>query len=525
MALSQRLDLKQSQSLVMTPQLQQAIKLLQLSNTEVSEFVEEELEKNPMLERDEGESSSLQEANADNMTAYDEVQATEEATTKASTDGFDEEVTDDILARTSAETLPEQNDDPNDIDYENNWGSASSENTANADNFGQIHSDRPISGNGGNSNFDSDTFNIDETASDSKTLRQHLYEQLGIDFPDPKERMIGAYLIEMIDDTGYFLSNSSDLVDTLGCSQSEIDEVLEQLQHFEPSGVFARNLAECLAFQLRDKNRLDPAMATLLDNLELIAQHKINELKKICNVDDEDMIEMITEIRALNPKPGLIYEQAIEQNIAPDVLMKETTGGSWIVELNPDNLPKVLINNTYYAKVSREHLQKSDKEFINDCVQSANWLVKSLHQRATTIIKVASEIVSQQDAFFRFGVQHLKPLVLRDVAEVIGMHESTISRVTNNKYIATPRGMLELKYFFTSSIASAGGGDAFSAEAVKFKIKSLISEEPASKILSDDRIVELLKSHGIDIARRTVAKYRDALKIPSSVQRRRQKSL
>ena len=524
MALSQRLDLRQSQSLVMTPQLQQAIKLLQLSNRELSEFVEEELEKNPVLERDEGEKSALLEANKDNMTAYDEMQASE-ANNQISTDGFGEEATDDTLARTSAETLPEQNDDPNDVDYENNWGSASSENTVNADNFDQTNNDRPISGSGGNTNFDSNSFNIDETASDSKTLRQHLYEQLGIDFSNPKERIIGAHLIEMIDDTGYFLGKSSDLVDILGCSQLEIDDVLEKLQHFEPSGVFARNLSECLAFQLRDKNRLDPAMATLLDNLNLIAQHKINELKKVCNVDDEDMVDMITEIRALNPKPGLIYEQAIEQNIAPDVLMRETRDGTWIVELNPDNLPKVLVNNSYHAKVSRKHLQKSDKEFINDCVQSANWLVKSLHQRATTIIKVASEIVAQQDAFFRFGVQHLKPLVLRDVAEVIGMHESTISRVTNNKYIATPRGMLELKYFFTSSIASAGGGDAFSAEAVKFKIKSLISEEPASKILSDDRIVELLKSHGIDIARRTVAKYRDALKIPSSVQRRRQKSL
>ena len=524
MALSQRLDLRQSQSLVMTPQLQQAIKLLQLSNRELSDFVEDELEKNPMLERDEGESSTLQEANSDNMTAYDDAQANE-ANAQISTDEFGEEATEDTMVRTTAETLPEQNDDPNDVDYENNWGSASSENTANADNFGQTHNEWTNSGSGGNTSFDSHTFNIDETASDSKTLRQHLYEQLGIDCPDPKERIIGAYLIEMIDDTGYFLNDSSDLMETLGCSQLEIDNVFEKLQYFEPAGVFARNLSECLAFQLRDKNRLDPAMATLLDNLELIAQHKINELKKICNVDDEDMTEMIAEIRALNPKPGLIYEQAIEENIAPDVLMKETPDGAWVVELNPDNLPKVLINNTYHAKVSRKHLQKSDKEFINDCVQSANWLVKSLHQRATTIIKVASEIVSQQDAFFRFGVQHLKPLVLRDVAEVIGMHESTISRVTNNKYIATPRGMLELKYFFTSSIASAGGGDAFSAEAEKFKIKSLINEEPATKILSDDRIVELLKSHGIDIARRTVAKYRDALKIPSSVQRRRQKSL
>lgn len=523
MALSQRQDLRQSQSLVMTPQLQQAIKLLQFSNNELSEFVDEELQKNPLLERDEGESSVTQEAAEDNISAYESAQVLE-AVQSSSSDGFDEEVTKDTLSQTASEKLPDQNDDPNDIDYENNWSSASADHSDNSDSFSTPSISSSLTNNGGNSNFDSSEFNIDETASASKTLRQHLYEQLGLDLSDPQERLIGAHLIEMVDETGYFLGDSSDVSHILNCSQTQVDDTLAKLQHFEPAGVFARNLSECLRFQLRDKNRLDPAMDALLENLELLAQHKINDLKKLCNVDDEDIAEMVLEIRALDPKPGLIFEPNIEQTIAPDVLLKATPDGSWLVELNPDNLPKVLINNTYYANVSKKHLPKSDKDFLNDCAQSANWLVKSLHQRATTIVKVASEIVAQQDAFFRFGVQHLKPLVLRDVAEAISMHESTISRVTNNKYISTPRGMLELKYFFTSSIASAGGGEAYSAEAVKFKIKSLIDEEVAGKILSDDKIVEILHNHGMDIARRTVAKYRDALKIPSSVQRRRQKA-
>ena len=523
MALSQRLDLRQSQSLVMTPQLQQAIKLLQFSNNELSEFIDEELIKNPLLERDEGEGSVTQEAAEDNISAYESAQALETVQSSGS-DVFDEEVTTDTLSQTASEKLPEQNDDPNDIDYENNWSSASADRTDNSDSFSTPSMGASLTNRGGNSNFDATEFNIDETASASKTLRQHLYDQLGLDLSDPQERLIGAHLIEMVDETGYFLGDSSDIADILNCSQTQIDDTLEKLQHFEPAGVFARNLSECLRFQLRDKNRLDPAMDALLENLELLAQHKINDLKKLCNVDDEDIAEMVLEIRALDPKPGLIFELNIEQAIAPDVLLKATPDGSWLVELNPDNLPRVLINNTYYANVSKKHLPKSDKDFLNDCAQSANWLVKSLHQRATTIIKVASEIVLQQDAFFRFGVQHLKPLVLRDVAEAISMHESTISRVTNNKYISTPRGMLELKYFFTSSIASAGGGEAYSAEAVKFKIKSLIDEEVAGKILSDDKIVEILQNLGMDIARRTVAKYRDALKIPSSVQRRRQKA-
>ena len=524
MALSQRLDLRQSQSLVMTPQLQQAIKLLQFSNAELTEFVEGELEKNPLLEADEGERSFSEEASEDNVTAYEKAHDPDVKQTERE-EGFSDEIVQDTLLQTSSENLPSLNDDPNDTDYENHWGSAgiNDPNELGPSAIAEDYTSYKTSG--GSDNFDHPDYNIDETASADKTLRQHLYEQLGVDFIGIQERLIGAHLIEMIDDTGYLLTDPSDLMASLDCTEEQISKVLCKLQHFDPPGVFARNLSECLALQLRDKDRLDPAMQTLIENLDQLANHQLDNLKKLCNVDDEDIVEMISEIKSLNPKPGLLFDPSIDQQIAPDVILRASPDGTWLVELNPDTLPKVLINNSYYAKVSKKQMLKPEKEYLNECIQSANWLVKSLHQRATTIIKVASEIVSQQDNFFRFGVQYLKPLVLRDVASAIDMHESTVSRVTNNKYISTPRGMLELKYFFSSSIASAAGGDALSAEAVKARIKTLIDSEEPNKILSDDRIVEILVSQGVDIARRTVAKYRDAMRIPSSVQRRRQKSI
>jgi RNA polymerase sigma-54 factor len=289
--------------------------------------------------------------------------------------------------------------------------------------------------------------------------------------------------------------------------------------------VFARNLAECLAIQLRDRDRLDPAMQALIAKIELLAKRDGAKLMALCGVNAEDLAEMVAEIKALNPKPGLIFDGVVAQTVVPDVMMRAAPSGEWLVELNPDTLPRVLVNQRYHAVVSKSARSKTDKEFIAERLQAANWLVKSLHQRAQTILKVATEIVRQQDGFFRHGVQHLRPLVLRDVATAISMHESTVSRVTTNKYIACPHGVFELKYFFSASIASSSGGEAHAAEAVRFRIKALIDGEPTAEVLSDDRIVEILKGDGIDIARRTVAKYREAMGIPSSVQRRREKSL
>jgi RNA polymerase sigma-54 factor len=265
-------------------------------------------------------------------------------------------------------------------------------------------------------------------------------------------------------------------------------------------------------------------MQALVKNLDLLAKRHLTELMAVCNVELNDLMDMIGELKGLNPKPATAFDHSISQTIIPDVFMRSKPGGGWLIELNSDTLPRVLVNNHYHAQVVKGSRGREDKSYIAEQFQSANWLIKSLHQRATTILKVSTELIIQQDMFFRLGVQHLKPLVLRDVAKEIEMHESTVSRVTSNKYISTPQGIFELKYFFTSSISSSMGGEAYSAEAVKYRIKMLIDAELPTKILSDDKLVVLLKSEGIDIARRTVAKYRESMKISSSVQRRKDKA-
>jgi RNA polymerase sigma-54 factor len=303
-----------------------------------------------------------------------------------------------------------------------------------------------------------------------------------------------------------------------------VEKTLEKLRRFDPPGIFARDLADCLSLQLGDRDRLDPAMQTLMENLDLLAKHSYGALMRLCGVDAEDLTEMIAEIRALNPKPALAFDHNPGQPITPDIFMRPGPKGGWIIELNQDNLPKVLVNNAYYTEICGNSRSKKEKDFITECFNSANWLVKSLHQRAKTILKVATEIVRQQEAFFICGVQYLKPLILRDIAEVINMHQSTVSRVTANKYIATPRGNYELKYFFTSALASSSGDELYSAESVRHRINTLIDNETPKEILSDHRIVAILKSEGVNIARRTVAKYREGMRIPSSIQRRREKS-
>jgi RNA polymerase sigma-54 factor len=329
----------------------------------------------------------------------------------------------------------------------------------------------------------------------------------------------------MVDEAGYLTGDLKAVADKLGASYADVEAVLAILQTLDPPGVCARNLTECLAIQLKDRDRFDPAMRTLVEHLDLLAKRDLAALRRLCGVNDEDLADMIAEVRHLNPKPGLALGSTTVQPIVPDVYVRAAADGTWQVELNSDTLPKVLINQRYYAQVSKTAHSDGDKSYLADCLQTATWLVRALDQRAKTILKVSSEIVRQQDAFFAKGVQHLRPLNLKTVADAIGMHESTVSRVTANKYMATTRGIFELKYFFTSSIAAADGGEAHSAEAVRHRIRQLIDEEKAQAVLSDDKIVEQLKRDGIDIARRTVAKYREALRIPSSVQRRREKQM
>ncbi len=509
MALSQRLDLRQSQTLVMTPQLQQAIKLLQLSNMELSDFIDREIEQNPLLERDDGpgpeSNDGFEPAGAEPPPPPDSEPAQR-----------------DTLDFTTSETMPGAGDSPLDTDFENVWTNGSSADNTMGD--GETLGQWSNSGGGG-SGFDESDPNLEQTLSGDITLRDHLLSQLNVDIATPADRLIGTALIDLLDETGYLTADLADLASQLGCTLNDIERVLEQVQRFDPPGIFARSLKECLAIQLRELDRLDPAMAALLDNLELLAARNMAALIKACGVDAEDITDMLAEIRKLNPKPALAFDHAPAQPVTPDILMRAQAGGGWIVELNPDTLPRLLVNQRYFTKVNSELRSKAEREYLSERLNSANWLLKSLHQRATTILKVASEIVRRQDAFFVNGVQHLKPLILRDIAEVIGMHESTVSRVTSNKFMVTPRGVFELKYFFTTSIQGADGGASHSAEAVRFRIKAMIDEESAESVLSDDRIVELLRDDGIDIARRTVAKYREAMRIPSSVQRRREKSL
>ena len=366
---------------------------------------------------------------------------------------------------------------------------------------------------------------FEQTAARPRTLREHVIEQIGTDLTEQGDQLIALHLLDLLDETGYLGGALDGVALLLGCDLVWVEAVLSRLQQFDPAGIFARDLPECLALQLRDRDRLDPAMQALLDNLPLLAARNIAALTRVCRVDAEDVAEMIAEIKSLDPRPGLAFDPPLAQLVVPDILMRAQPDGGWIVELNAETLPRVLVNNKYHAQVSRMARSKSEKDYLTDRLQAANWLVKSLHQRATTILKVAAEIVRQQEAFFRRGVQSLRPLILRDIAEAIGMHESTVSRVTSNKYMATPRGVYELKYFFTSAIPASSGGEAHSAEAVRYQIRALIDSEPAAATLSDERIVELLQRDGVDIARRTVAKYREAMRIPSSVQRRREKLL
>ena len=509
MALSHKLELRQSQSLVMTPQLMQAIKLLQLSNLDLVAYVETELERNPLLERADVEDGPAE--------APEPPSASEPV---ADGDGIDAAPERADWLETSLEADPQAIASKLDTDLanvfpdDNGQAQAEAAPVLPADTWATGASRQPVS---------SEDYNLEAFVADERSLADHLSDQLGLAAGDAATRLIGQAIVNEIDETGYFRGDVAAIADRLGALPEDVERVLALVQAFEPSGVGARDLAECLAIQLRERDRFDPAMAALVGHLELVARHDHAALMKLCGVDAEDLAEMLAEIRALNPKPGNAFGSTVIQPVIPDVLVRPSADGGWLVELNSGTLPRVLVNHSYYATVSRSRRTDKDKAYLADCLQTANWLVKSLDQRARTILKVATEIVRQQDAFLAEGVQHLRPLNLKTVAEAIGMHESTVSRVTSNKYMATTRGIFEMKYFFTAAIASAEGGEAHSAEAVRFRIKRMIDEEPRDAILSDDTIVKVLRDAGIDIARRTVAKYREALRIPSSVQRRREK--
>jgi len=477
------LSIRQTQALVLTPQLQQAIKLLQLSNLELEAYIAEELSKNPLLEARSGEEDGDQ---APSPAASEEVEGDE----AAEDPGADE------LIRGQAE-----DDRPLDVD----WTAEALE----TDSFSDV-----VTSSGGDEAFD-----FDRIQYSAASLAEHLIDQLHGQSGDVGD--LARIIAETVDETGYLTVPLDNIVDLTGAPAQLVEQALQIVQGLEPPGVGARSLAECLALQAKAVDRYDPAMARLIDNLELLSKGRLTDLKRICGVDDEDLADMIRELRSYDPKPGCQFSGASVEEVTPDVFVRKTRGG-YSVELNQTTLPRLLVNRRYYQELKSGPQDKASKAWLSECLQTASWLVKALDQRARTIVKVVSEIVKRQQGFFDRGVSAMKPMTLREVAEAIEMHESTVSRVTSNKYLLCDRGLFELKYFFGSGVQSAEG-DGAAAEAVKAAIKEVIEAE--TDILSDDAIAALLKQRGFDCARRTVVKYREAMGIGSSIQRRRMRKI
>jgi len=503
--LGHRLEVRQGQGLVITPQLQQAIKLLQLSNQELEAYVEEELERNPLLQRKESDAEADGANDAEAQTSAlpassedHELQFNDNRSAEQSMDARDDDLYGD--ASPGERTSDRQRDDePLSQPGLNDWTRAGS--------------------GGGLADGDGE---FERPHTRPETLWECLQAQASAAGFSAADHAIALTLIDATDEGGYLRGELAEIADRLGVDLDRIEAVLQRCHGFEPTGVMARSAPECLRLQLIERNRFDPAMAALLDNLELLARRDLTALRRVCGVDAEDLSEMIHELKGLTPRPGAGFGAEPAQSVIPDVIVRADPAGGWRIELNSDTLPRLIMDKRYHGQVSAGARSEGEKTFVADCAAQASWLVKSLDQRAKTILKVSSEIVRQQDAFLAFGVEFLRPLTLKQIAEAIEMHESTVSRVTSNKYISTPRGVFELKFFFTAAIQSSEGGASHSAEAVRHRIKNLIDDEGASgSVLSDDRIVEILNEAGIDIARRTVAKYREALRIPSSVERRR----
>ena len=502
MALSAKLTLRQGQTMVLTPQLLQAIKLLQMPNLELTQFIENELASNPLLERaEEREEASSEPADAPGF-AEAPAEPGDWAGQALETD-----------AAALAANLGTEVDNAFDADR-----SAPAPQSAPADNL-SAHAWTGV----GAGHDAGEAPDLEAYVAEALSLRDHLERQAAILLADPAERMIGAALIDGLDDAGYFVGSMGEIAERLGADVEHVERVLVRMQNLEPTGIFARSLAECLALQLKERDRFDPAMQALVENLPALAKRDFPLLRRVCGVDDEDLRDMIAEIRRLEPKPGRAFGDPPAAPAIPDVHVTAAPDFGWRVELNTRALPRVLVNEVYAAEIRRGAKRDEDRQYVSTQLQAANWLTKSLEQRARTILNVASEIVRRQDSFLIEGVSGLRPLNLKMVGEAIGVHESTVSRATAHKFMQTPRGLFEMKYFFTAAIASSEPGQAHSAEAVRQRIRQMIDDEDPDEVLSDDVIVERLRKADILVARRTVAKYRDSLRIPSSVERRKMK--
>lgn len=505
MAMGPRLDLRQSQSLVMTPQLQQAIKLLALSNLEIETFIGEALDANPLL---------------DIGAPVETPDAPEVRQTSPETSPVDRLIGEGFGAEDKPLDI-----DPGTLDVDRDTGDTTFEAPpARDEGFEGPYDGEARTGSGGEAPA------IEDHGGSGATLAEHLHAQIGAELglagqDATRIGFIARFLIDQLDDAGYLPLPLRELAEDLRVPLAEVEVALALVQTLDPTGVGARGLSECIALQAKEADRYDPAMARLIDNLELVARGEFARLKRMCGVDDEDLSDMLRELRGYDPKPGLRYGGAGGEPVVPDILITARADGGWNVALNQATLPRLIVNRSYYVEMRRGCDDKAGKGWLSEKLADANWLVKALDQRQKTILKVATQIVTQQDGFFRHGVSQLRPLTLRTVAEAVSLHESTVSRVTSNKYLHCDRGTFELKYFFTSGVGSSEGDGTASAEAVKAAIKQLIDAEDAKKILSDDTLVDLLKERGFELARRTVAKYREAIGLGSSVQRRRQKAL
>jgi RNA polymerase sigma-54 factor len=498
MVLTPRLEVRQSQNLTLTPQLMQSIKLLQLSHLELNAFVDAEVMHNPLLERGDGPEAEERDGEPFQQSLEGGI--------------YDEDTVDHADRIQSADAIAQSFD----TDVENVFPDQAAQDAPGE----RDHWTGRAAGAG---NLD-EAPDVDQFVAARPTLADHLWEQIGLLLNDPGERLIARFLVDGLNEAGYLSLELHALAEQLGAPVETVERVLAVLQTCDPVGVFARNVRECLTLQLKERDRFDPLMQRLLDNLELLAAHDMQGLSRAVGADREDLLDMLAEVRTLDPKPGRAFQQGPVEAVVPDAFVRRAPGGGWAVELNAEVLPRVLVDRAYYARVTRQARDAAEKAFLADCLQTANWLTRSLDQRAQTVLKVTTEIVRQQDAFLLNGITHLRPMTLKMVADAIEMHESTVSRVTSNKYVATPRGLFELKYFFTTALGSSTGGENHSAEAVRHRIRQLVEAEAPDAILSDDTIAELLhKEQGIEVARRTVAKYREGMNIPSSVIRRRQK--
>ncbi|MBF0184961.1 MAG: RNA polymerase factor sigma-54 [Magnetococcales bacterium] len=485
MALGLELKLRMGQQLVMTPQLQMAIKLLQMSSLELADYLQEELDKNPLLERDD-------ERPEEEMVGMNELLANERSAESGSAADHDGEPTEQNLCE----------DLPVDASWADIYG----------DQSGSYTSSQTF-----DSNASSEAPPLENTLVRNETLTDYLIWQLGVSAINERERVIGITIIDAIDDNGYLTTDLQTIADITRFTLDEVEDALLLVQSFEPAGVAARTLSECLLLQLKSRKQAHPPYTTLLENLEDLARRDFRKLKRILKLSDDELQDAVELIQSLNPKPGLAFGSEQANYISPDVYVRKQDG-QWIVEVNTDAMPKLRVNKEYDNAINGR-LSAQDKRFLQDNARSAQWLIKSLEQRSSTIYRVAESIVRFQTNFLEYGREHLKPLILKDVADDIGVHESTASRVTSNKYIHTPRGIFELKYFFSSSLVSQSG-ENHSSEAVKFKIQKLVESESPNRPYSDEKLAKLLKDQGIIVARRTIAKYRDILSIPSSSRRK-----